>query len=149
MSTGEKPDACRLADQLHSAALHLLRRVRSLDSASGLNAPRLSALSVVVFGGAITLGELARAEQVKPPTMTRIVNALERQGLVAKTRPEDNLRSVRITATVRGRRILLEGRNRRTQYLAGHIQKLEPEERATLASAISLLERIGGEMRTV
>src|SRR5207248_940098 len=72
------------ADRLHSAAIHLLRHVRKQDAASGLTAPRLSALSVVVFAGPLTLTALAAAEQVRPPTMSRIVAALESAGLVAR-----------------------------------------------------------------
>jgi len=62
-----------LADRLHSAAIHVLRRVAREDTASGLGGPALSALSVVVFGGPLSLGKLAEAEQVTPPTMTRTV----------------------------------------------------------------------------
>jgi hypothetical protein len=79
-------DAERTADRLHSAAIHLLRRLRREDAKSGLSAPRLSALSVLVFGGPLTLGELANAEQVRPPTMTRLVTALEADGRVSPTR---------------------------------------------------------------
>jgi hypothetical protein len=72
-----RDDADRVADRVHSAAIHLLRRLRREDDRWGLSAPRLSALSVLVFGGrALTLGELAAAEQVRPPTMTRLVSAL-------------------------------------------------------------------------
>src|SRR5882762_3336907 len=70
------------ADRLHSAAIHLLRRVRQQDVASGVGPAQLSALSVLVFGGVKTLGELAVAEQVKPPTMSRIVSGLARSRLV-------------------------------------------------------------------
>src|SRR5919199_1393233 len=77
-------DPARVADRLHSAAVHLLRLLRREDARSGLSAPRLSALSVLVFGGARTLGELAAAEQVRPPTMTRLVRALEAAGLVTR-----------------------------------------------------------------
>src|SRR5258708_32539206 len=70
-----------LADRLHSAAIHLLRRVRSQDTVTGEGPARLSALSVLVFSGPKTLGELAAAEQVKPPTMSRIVAGLERSRL--------------------------------------------------------------------
>ena len=80
MSTINLEESEILADVLHSAAIHLLRKLRREDAASGLNAPRLSALSVVVFAGPVTLGELAGAEQVRPPTMTRIVDALAEQG---------------------------------------------------------------------
>src|SRR6185295_4232056 len=77
----DKPDPKALADALHSAAIHLLRTLRREDDASGLSAPRLSALSVVVFGGPLSLAGLAAAEQVKPPTMSRIVDALVERGL--------------------------------------------------------------------
>src|SRR5437764_14845610 len=73
-----------LADRLHSAAIHLLRRLRREDDASGLPAPQLSALSVIVFGGPITLGALASAEQVRPPTITKLIAALEGAGLVER-----------------------------------------------------------------
>jgi len=73
-----------VADQLHSASIHLLRKLRREDAASGLNAARLSALSVIVFAGPITPGDLAAAEQVRPPTMTRIVDALVQHGLAEK-----------------------------------------------------------------
>src|SRR5436189_5969359 len=92
------PDPRELADQLHSAAIHLLRRLRKEDDASGLSAPRLSALSVVVFGGPVTLGQLARAEQVRPPTMTRIVTGLEGAGLVKRVADDRDRRLTRIAA---------------------------------------------------
>src|SRR5918993_886010 len=76
------PSLTTLADQLHSAAIHLLRGLRGQDAASGLTAPRLSALSVLVFGGPRTVSALAAAEQVRVPTMTRLVQGLKREGLV-------------------------------------------------------------------
>ena len=97
-----------MADRLHSAAIHLLRRLRKQDEAAGLGAARLSALSVVVFGGPLTLGELAAAEQVRPPTMTRIVAGLEEAGLVARETDARDRRVVRVTATGRGRRLMEE-----------------------------------------
>src|SRR4051812_34314338 len=90
--------AADLADRLHSAAIHLLRRLRREDDASGLPAPHLSALSVIVFGGPITLGALATAEQVRPPTMTRVIAALERQGLLTRESSEDDRRVIRVKA---------------------------------------------------
>src|SRR5260370_21166907 len=80
-----EPDAAAVADQLHSDAIHLLRRVRLEDDGMGLTAPLASALSAIVFGGPLPLGALARAEQVRPPTISRVVAQLERRGLV--TRP--------------------------------------------------------------
>src|SRR3954468_14349028 len=95
-------DAAQVADRLHSAAIHLLRRLRTEDTASGLTAPRLSALSVIVFGGPLTLGALAAAEQVRPPTMTRLVAALEQAGLVARELDPDDRRHVLLRATAEG-----------------------------------------------
>src|SRR5271169_3195797 len=76
-----RPETLAAADCLHSAAIHLLRRVRKQDSASGVGPAQLSALSVLVFAGPKTLGELAAAEQVKPPTMSRIAAGLKRSRL--------------------------------------------------------------------
>src|ERR1700739_1344776 len=95
-----------LADRLHSVAIHLLRRLRREDDASGLPAPQLSALSVIVFGGPITLGALAQAEQVRPPTITKLVAALEDAGLVERGVDAADRRVVRVKATARGTRLL-------------------------------------------
>src|SRR5881394_402138 len=105
--------AVDLADRLHSAAIHLLRRLRREDDASGLPAPQLSALSVIVFGGPITLGGLAQAEQVRPPTITKLVATLEEAGLVEREVDTADRRVVRVKATGRGTRLLQEGRMRR------------------------------------
>src|SRR5271170_1695702 len=78
------PDIAKIADRLHSASIHLLRRVRKQDAATGEGPARLSALSVLVFGGPMTLGELAAAEQVRPPTMSRIVTGLEHSRLAER-----------------------------------------------------------------
>src|SRR5436190_12806978 len=118
----------QVAERLHSAAIHLLRRLRREDDASGLTAPRLSALSVIVFGGPLTLGALAAAEQVRPPTMTRIVAALERTGLVARQPDPTDRRQVLLSATAAGRRLLEEGRARRTASLAGRLAALPPDD---------------------
>ncbi|MBA3331655.1 MAG: MarR family transcriptional regulator, partial [Actinobacteria bacterium] len=117
------------ADRLHSASIHLLRRVRKEDESSGLTPARLSALSVVVFAGPLTLGKLAEAEGVRPPTMTRIVQALEEAGLVLKDwSATDDRRTVSITATQRGTRLLQAARERRTQSLAQQLERLAPDE---------------------
>lgn len=87
-----------LADQLHSAAIHLLRRLRVRDRESGVGPAQLSALSVLVFGGPRSLGELADAEQVRPTTMSRIVAGLERSGLIERNSTDDG-RRVSLSAT--------------------------------------------------
>ena len=130
------------ADQIHSVAVHLLRRLRRADIVGDLSAPRLAALSVVVFGGPITLGDLAESEQVRPPTMTRIVTALEEQGLVVKSRDATDRRVIYIAPTMKGRRLLIAGRNRRIQYLANQIEKLDAQEQTILQSAIPVLRKM-------
>ncbi|HEX5864232.1 MAG TPA: MarR family transcriptional regulator [Casimicrobiaceae bacterium] len=136
-----------LADQLHSAAIHLLRQLRKEDDASGLSAPRLSALSVVVFGGPLTLGELARAEQVKPPTMTRIVTGLEKEGLVKRKDDPSDGRLTHIEATAKGRKILVAGRARRVQRLASAVGRLEAAELAELRRGVQLVSVVVASMR--
>jgi DNA-binding MarR family transcriptional regulator len=140
-------DALALADQLHSVAIHLLRHLRKEDDASGVSAPRLSALSVVVFGGPITLGQLARAEQVKPPTMTRIVTGLENDGLVRREGDKRDKRLTRIYATPKGQRVLTAGRARRVELLAGAVQKLGAPELAELGRGAQLLRDLIDSMR--
>ena len=141
-SRRQVPPAARTADRLHSAAIHLLRRLRTEDDAAGLSAPRLSALSVVVFGGPITLGDLAAAEQVRPPTITRLVRDLERDRLVRlRTDPADR-RVRRVEATPKGRRLLDDGRRRRVARLTAAVAALTPAEQRTLDTAAGLLERI-------
>jgi DNA-binding MarR family transcriptional regulator len=142
MSTQISEDAKILADQLHSAAIHLLRKLRREDAASGLNAPRLSALSVVVFAGPVTLGDLAAAEQVRPPTMTRIVDALAEQRLVVKKKNADDGRSTLIQATAAGKKLLMRGRERRVRALATQIAELRPVDRMALGSAAEILKKV-------
>jgi DNA-binding MarR family transcriptional regulator len=136
------PDVLAIADRLHSAAIHLLRRVRKQDVLTGEGPARLSALSVLVFGGPKTLGELAAAEQVKPPTMSRIVGGLARSHLVEITEDPQDARRVRIRATVRGTQLLQKGRELRIAYLASHLDRLPPEERVKLGEAVEVLKRL-------
>jgi len=131
-----------LADRWHSLAIHLLRRLRREDVKAGLTGPRLSALSVIVFGGPITLGELAAAEQVRPPTMTRLVRALEREQLVRREKDPDDGRIVRLRATAKGESLLHEGRARRVRRLAEPLDEITPAERATLRDAAEILARV-------
>ncbi|HEY8600987.1 MAG TPA: MarR family transcriptional regulator [Thermomicrobiales bacterium] len=135
--------AANTATRLHSAAIHLLRRLRREDDASGLSAPRLSALSVIVFGGPLSLGALAAAEQVRPPTMTRLVAALEAAGLVTREADPGDGRAILIRATSAGQRLLQEGRDRRTAVLARQLAALPPDDLATLERAAELLAGLG------
>jgi len=136
------PDTLTLSDRLHSAAIHLLRRVRKQDIASGEGPARLSALSVLVFGGAKTLGELATAEQVKPPTMSRIVAGLARSRLVTITADAHDARRMQIRSTAKGTRLLQKGRQLRIAYLASHLSSLTPEELIKLDEGVEILQRL-------
>ena len=134
--------ATLIADRLHSAAIHLLRYLRQEDDASGLTAPRLSALSVIVFGGPLTVGALARAEQVRPPTISRLVSELEEQGLVGRRGDPDDRRIRWVEATEKGERLLQEGRRRRVDRLAQRVRSLSGQDKETLTRAAALLEQL-------
>ena len=133
-------DLSSAADRFHSAAIHALRHVAREDPASGLSAARLSALSVLVFGGPKTLGELAAAEQVRPPTMTRIVTGLEEAGLARRAADPRDGRIARVRATPKGRRVLLRARERRIARLAERLSRLEPDQVALVREAAELVD---------
>ncbi len=127
------------AQQLHSAAIRLLRALRTTDAASGLPAPQLSALSVLVFDGPRTLGELAASEGVKPPSMTRTVQGLEAAGMVRRTQDPEDRRVAILQATARGERALTSGRERRLQQLASLMADLPARDVATLRDAAAII----------
>ena len=129
-----------VADRLHSAAIHLLRRAAEEDKAAGLSRARLSALSVVVFRGPLTLGELAAAEGVRSATMTGIVNGLEREGLVRRRPHGTDRRAVQVEATAAGRRLLDRARARRLQLVASKLADVSDAELDVLERAADLLE---------
>src|SRR5918912_2854619 len=129
------------ADRFHSAAIHALRHVRRDDPATGLSAARLSALSVLVFGGSRTLGELAAAEHVRPATMTRIVQALEEERLVRREADASDGRVTRLSATAKGERVMWRGRERRVERLAELLARLSATEVARVHEAAELVER--------
>ena len=133
------------ARKLHSAALHLMRYVRVQDTALGVPPAQLSALSVIVFGGEKSLNELARAEQVRPPTMSRIVDALVKEGLVRRDTGKSDRRSIAISATEKGTRIMHEGRNRREKQLLELLRPLPREDIELLDRASEILAKSLGE----
>ena len=128
------------ADRFHSAAIHALRHARREDAASGLTAARLSALSVLVFGGSKTLGELAAAEQVRPPTMTGIVRGLEQDGLARRDPDLRDARVVRVHATAKGKRVLQQARQRRIDALVDRLSGLDAREVAVVKEAAELVD---------
>ena len=116
--------------------------LRREDEASGLTGPRLSALSVVVFSGPLTMAELAAAEQVRGPTMTRVVDALVREGLVERAPVPGDRRIVRVEATDQGRALLESGRRRRVRVLTERLARLAESERRALDRAAELLDHL-------
>lgn len=133
-----------VANRLHSAAIHLLRRARRVDAESRLPAPQLSALSVIVYAGPITLGELAAAEQVRPPTMTRLIAAMEAAALVEREADPSDGRITRIRATPSGKRILEEGRDRRIAVIAEALDTLPARDVDAIARALDAIEKVAG-----
>jgi DNA-binding MarR family transcriptional regulator len=141
----ESPDdSAMLAGRLNSAAIHLLRRLRREDDASGLSAPLLSALSVIVFAGPLSLKALAAQEQVRPASMSRTVDGLSDQGLVVRERNPDDRRAVRLVATQKGRDLMNAGRDRRISKLASEIETLPWSARRRLTEALSVIEALAG-----
>jgi DNA-binding MarR family transcriptional regulator len=130
----------QVADQLHAAAIRLLRYVRREDAASGITGAQLSVLSVLAYGGPQTLSALAAAEQVKPPTMSQMVSALEELGLVLR-RPLDR-RSIEVVPTRKGLRLLEAGRRRRLARLTRALDGLPGEQIDRLAQAAGLIVAI-------
>jgi len=138
ISTERKAD---IASRLHSVAIHLLRHVREVDLAMRLSPARASALSVLVFGGERTIGELAAAEQVTPPTMTRLVGALEADGYVKRTPGADDRREVFVRATAKARRVLEAGRRRRVEELSRLLDAASDSEWNGVERVVEFLER--------
>src|SRR5580692_12422601 len=121
-----------VADRLHSAAIHLLRHARKQDVLARQGPARLSALSVLVFGGPMALGQLAAAEQVKAPTMSRVVAGLKRSGLAKIEIDSKDARRIQVTATASGERLLQQARTRRVRLLAKTLSGLSELEMKTL-----------------
>lgn len=130
-----------VADRLHSAAIHLLRRARHEDLLARQAPARLSALSVLVFAGPMALSQLAAAEQVKAPTMSRIVAGLERSGLAKVETDADDARRIRVTSTPKGERLLQQARQRRIRLLAQTLGSLQADELNILLRAAGLIEQ--------
>jgi DNA-binding MarR family transcriptional regulator len=140
-------EAYRIGDLLHSAAIHLLRKVRARDRNAGIGPAQLSALSVLVFGGPRSLKELAEAEQVRPPTMSRIVVGLEEAQLVRRKTTDDKRRML-LTATARGAKILHEGRRRRVEMLVRVLQEFSAVELREAAAAAEFMRKLVGRLES-
>lgn len=132
-------DPFALAFRWNSIAIHLTRRLREADASSGVPPARLSALSVLVFGGPHTLGELARRERVTAPTMTRVVTGLEEMGLARRRPDEHDARLVWVEATAAGRDVMERARLARVERLTEELRALPHAEREVLDRAAQIL----------
>jgi DNA-binding MarR family transcriptional regulator len=132
----------RVANRLHSAAIHILRRARTVDATTGLTPERLSLLSVLCFGGPRTVGELADAEMVSRPAISRILNGLEESGLARRERTRPDRRQVVVHATGKGRRLMEAARSRRLARIAEELATLDPGELDTLEAALGSLDEM-------
>jgi DNA-binding MarR family transcriptional regulator len=130
-----------LASRLRFAVMRLSRRLRQ-HTGTDITQSQLSALATVVNEGPLTLRDLAAAERVQPPTMTRIADSLTEAGLVARTQDRADRRVAWVEATRDGRALLDQVRRRRDSYLAQRLRSFEPDELAVLARAAELLERL-------
>ncbi len=139
---GRPVDGEAVAAELNSAAIHLLRGMRATDRQSGLSAARLSALSVLVFGGPCTMSQLARAEDVSAPTITRIVDALCELGHASRRPHPDNSRMVVVTATPAGEALMRAAASRRFSTIAAALTTLTHTDQATIARASTPLRRL-------
>ena len=134
-----KPDSAEVADRLHSAAIRLLRRLRIHDAASGLTGPQASALSVLVFAGPLNLGALAAAEQVRAPTMSRLVKDMEASGLIWRRPDPRDARGVLLEPTEKGRAMFGQARERRLSTLTAAVRGLSEEDRRAVDRAARLV----------
>jgi DNA-binding MarR family transcriptional regulator len=137
-------DRTEIASRLHSAAIQLLRRARADDLAMDLTPARASALSVLVFGGPRPLGELAAAEQVTAPTMSRLVSWLERAGYVTREAAAEDGRVVTVRATPKAVHALESGRRRRVEHVRALLGELSDGEWQGVEEAVELIERALG-----
>jgi len=142
--TPSATDAERLAADLRVAVARLARRLRQ-QTGTDLTASLLSALWSIERLEPVTLGDLAVAERVQPPTLTRIAARLEEEGLVVRRTDTNDRRVTIVQLSPDGRRLLERTRTRRTAYLTKRLRGLDPEDLATLERAAPILERLAGE----
>lgn len=143
MKTDQASDL-EIADELHSAAIHLLRALRKQDAAAGLSAPKLSVLSVLVFGGAASLKTLAATEQVSRPTMTKLIQELETDDMVKRQTSPDDKRNQLISITAKGKSVFAMARRKRLDALARQVADLSKAERQAIVKAIAPLRKLSG-----
>lgn len=133
--------ADELAARLRMTVTRLARRLRQ-ESDDPVSPTQVAALATIERRGPLTLGALAEQEGVQPPTITAAVSKLEERGLVTRDVDPQDRRVTRVAVTTEGKRLLARVRTRKTAYLRRRLDELDDDERATLASAAEILERL-------
>ena len=141
--TRERTDT-ELASRLRLAVMRLARRLRQ-QTGDPITPSQISALATIEARGPITLGDLAGLEQVQPPTMTRIVAALEQDCFVVREVDANDRRIARVAVTPAGRRLLERSRGRKTAYLSHRLKSMSTAERDLVERALPLIERLVGD----
>jgi DNA-binding MarR family transcriptional regulator len=147
-ATGDDVRRSALADRLTSATLRLVRRIRQEDHALGETPARLSVISTLINRGPTTLTDLAEIERVRPPTLTRLVQALERDGHVVRRRARHDGRVWVVTTTSNAWKLLQDASGRRVGVLRSGLRTLQPDEIRVLEEAAVLLERLAADETT-
>jgi DNA-binding MarR family transcriptional regulator len=142
--TAPAPSLPELASTLRLRVMRLSRNLRR-QAGTGLSASLLSALTTVERRGPMTIGRLSEAEQVKPPTMTKVVASLVEQGLVSREPDPLDGRVAWVAATSEGRGLVRRTRSRSDAYLAKRLRSLDSEDLLVLERASRLLERLTEE----
>jgi DNA-binding MarR family transcriptional regulator len=137
--------SAELAEQLRAAIIRLTRRLRQTRPVGELTQNQISVLASLELAGALTPRELAEAERVQPPTMTRVLARLEERGLVQRAPHPTDGRQVLLSATQSGREVLLEQRRVKAEWLTRRLAELSAPDREVLAQAAEILDRIARE----
>jgi DNA-binding MarR family transcriptional regulator len=138
------PSEAALASALRLAVLRLARRMRAERADTSLTLTQLAALATLDRHGPLSPGDLAAAERVTPPSMTRIVSSLQAAGLVTRTGHPTDGRQVLLALSPAGEALLREDRRRRDAWLSQRLRELEPAERDVLRQAVQVLDRLAG-----
>ncbi len=137
-------DAAALAHDLRLAVMRFSRRLRTQRVDTSVTLTHLAALSTLKRNGPMSPGELAAQERVQPPSMTRVVVALETMGLVTRTPHPTDGRQVVIGLTPAAEDLLTEEARAREAWLSGRLQELTAEERTVLRKAAGIMEKLAG-----
>ena len=130
-----------LAAHLRIVVMRLQRRLRA-EAGDELSPTLVAALVSIERHGPLTLGRLAELERVTPPSITRVVAALERDGLVRREVDEHDRRVSRVAVTPEGERLLQQSRTRKAAYLARRLERLDDGDLAAVREALPILERL-------